>query len=67
MSEVHVHPVPEAFAKEANIDKAKYQEMYQQSVNDPDAFWAQQADEFLTWSKRWDKVQEFDFHKGTAN
>ena len=67
MSEVHVHPVPEAFAKEANIDKAKYQEMYQQSVNDPDAFWAQQADEFLTWSKRWDKVQEFDFHKGTAS
>jgi acetyl-CoA synthetase len=67
MSEVHVHPVPEAFAKEANIDKAKYEEMYQQSVNDPDAFWAQQADEFLTWSKRWDKVQEFDFHKGTAS
>ncbi|GAA5315725.1 MAG: acetate--CoA ligase [Candidatus Pelagadaptatus aseana] len=67
MSEVHVHPVPEAFAKDAIIDREKYDAMYKQSVEDPDAFWGQQAEEFLTWSKPWNKVQEFDFHKGTAN
>jgi acetyl-CoA synthetase len=66
MSEVQVHPVPEAFAKDAIIDRAKYDAMYKQSVEDPDAFWGQQAEEFLTWSKPWNKVQEFDFHNGTA-
>ncbi|MCF6355159.1 MAG: acetate--CoA ligase, partial [Candidatus Polarisedimenticolaceae bacterium] len=25
-------------------------------------FWAEQAEIFLTWSKKWDKVQEWDFH-----
>ncbi len=67
MSEVHVHPVPAEIAKSAWIDRDKYESMYRQSVDNPDEFWAQQANEFLTWSKPFTKVQEFDFHKGTAN
>ncbi|WP_439134847.1 acetate--CoA ligase, partial [Pseudomaricurvus sp.] len=67
MSEVHVYPVPAETAKTAWIDRAKYDAMYRQSVEDPDTFWAEQANEFLTWSKPFSKVQEFDFHKGTAS
>ncbi|NIB39281.1 acetate--CoA ligase [Pseudomaricurvus alkylphenolicus] len=67
MSEVHVYPVPTEVASNAWIDKQKYDAMYRQSVENPDQFWAEQANEFLTWSKPFGKVQEFDFHQGTAN
>ncbi len=62
MSEDKVYPVPAEVAASAHIDAAKYQEMYQRSVDDPDGFWGDAADEFLTWSKKWDKVSEWDYH-----
>jgi len=64
MSEHKTYPVPEAFAESAHIDSAKYQEMYQQSVDDPEGFWAQQAEQFVTWTKKWDKVWDWDYKDG---
>ena len=37
--------------------------MYTRSIEDSDAFWAEQAEEFIDWFKPWDAVQEWDFHK----
>ena len=62
MSE-EIYPVPEAFAAQANITQDEYQKMYRQSLDDPDTFWAEQAEKYLTWSKKWDKVQEWSFDK----
>ena len=64
MSESKVYPVPEEFAENAHITNELYEAMYQRSIEDPDGFWADQANEFLDWTKTWDKVQEFDFTKG---
>ncbi|GAB4296973.1 MAG: acetate--CoA ligase [Thiohalomonadaceae bacterium] len=64
MSETKVYPVPSDFAAHAHIDNAKYEAMYQQSIKDPDGFWAEQAKTFLTWFKPWHKVSEWDYHKG---
>lgn len=61
-----VHTVPPAIAQNAHIDETTYHSLYQQSVSDPDTFWAEQAKAFLTWQKPWDKVNEYDFHKGIA-
>ncbi|MEQ8289503.1 MAG: acetate--CoA ligase [Gammaproteobacteria bacterium] len=63
MSDVKVYEVPAEVAKHAHIDKAKYDDMYARSINDADAFWAEQAEEFLDWDSKWDKVQEWDFNK----
>jgi acetyl-CoA synthetase len=65
MSESKIYGVPAGFAAKAHITEAKYQAMYQRSVDDPEGFWAEQADQFLTWNKRWDKVLSWDFK--TAN
>ncbi len=67
MSDVKIYEVPEEVAKKAHIDKAKYEEMYDRSINDADAFWAEQAEEFLSWSSKWDKVQEWDFTDAQIN
>ena len=58
------YPVPEQVAKHALINKADYEAMYQRSIDDPDGFWAEQAEAFLSWSRKWDTVQEFDFVAG---
>ena len=61
MSESQTYPVPADFAAQANISQDDYQRMYRQSLDDPDTFWAEQADNYLTWTKKWDKVQQWSF------
>ena len=40
----------------------EYKEKYEQSVNDPEGFWEEVADNFQ-WKKKWDKVLDWDFSK----
>lgn len=40
----------------------QYKEVYQQSVENPEQFWAAQAETF-TWQKKWDTALESDFRK----
>jgi len=63
MSEGKTYPVSKEFAEAAHVDKAKYDEMYAQSIENPDEFWAEQAEQFIDWFKPFDVVQEWDFHK----
>ena len=56
-------PVPANF-NDAHIDAQRYRDMYQQSLNDPDTFWAEMANEFLDWDHTWDTVVRYDFSKG---
>nr|VFJ59955.1 MAG: acetyl-coenzyme A synthetase [Candidatus Kentron sp. DK] len=62
MSDVKVYDVPAEFAARAHIDEARYREMYQRSISDPDGFWAEQAKEFVTWFEPWKKVCEWDYN-----
>ena len=65
MSEsAETHPVPQSFAEGTHVSNADYKRMYKQSVEQPEQFWAEQAKEFLTWSKDWDQVCQSDFLKG---
>ncbi|MEN8177617.1 MAG: acetate--CoA ligase [Pseudomonadota bacterium] len=56
-----VYEVPAEFAAQANITSEQYTEMYQRSIDDPEGFWAEQANEYLTWFKPWDKVLDWSF------
>ncbi|MCE3253485.1 MAG: acs [Cellvibrio sp.] len=67
MSEVHLYPVPESFKSKAAINLARYKEMYDQSINAPDIFWAEQAKTFLTWEKPWSQVAKSDLRKGEVS
>ncbi len=61
MSEIKTYPVPEDFAAQANITAAEYAEMYQQSVDDPEGFWSEQAEKYLSWFKPWNSVSDWSF------
>jgi len=66
MYEIKNHPVDPAYAKDANLTLEQYQAWYKESLEQPDQFWAARAEQFLTWSKPWSKVNEYDFSKGEA-
>ena len=51
-----VHPVNDYFRKRALVNQEKYQQMYSESVQDPDKFWAEQAKR-ITWMKPFTKVK----------
>jgi acetyl-CoA synthetase len=60
MSEVQVYPVSKEVAARALLDKGTYQRMYQESINDPDAFWAEQGKR-INWIKPYTKVKNASF------
>ena len=63
MSEAKLYPVPADFAAKAHIDHDGYQQMYQRSIEDPEGFWAEQAEQFVTWTKPWNKVLDWSYDK----
>ena len=64
MSDSKIYNVPEEFSRNALIDEASYKAMYEESISDPAGFWADQAEQFLSWDKPWDKVLDWDYSKG---
>ncbi|PID49975.1 MAG: acetate--CoA ligase [Proteobacteria bacterium] len=61
MSDIKTYPVPEAFAQHAHINAEQYSAMYEQSIIDPEGFWAEQAENYLSWRKKWDNVLDWSF------
>jgi len=61
MTQSKIYPVSTAIAKHAHVNARQYKQMYERSINESDAFWAEQAEKFITWNKKWDKVQEWSF------
>lgn len=52
--------VKEEIKAKAKIKPADYEKMYSESIKDPEAFWAQQA-ERLNWYEKWKKVKTTSF------
>lgn len=55
------YPVPIDFAAQANVNASQYAEMYQRSIEDPEGFWSQQAQKYITWFKPWHSVSDWCF------
>ncbi|MGZ8385078.1 MAG: acetate--CoA ligase [Nitrospira sp.] len=58
------YAISDEFRKRAHITEQRYRDLYKRSVEDPEGFWSEQADRFVSWSGRWEKVLEWDFQKG---
>jgi acetyl-CoA synthetase len=57
------YPVPEAFAKQANLTPEKYREMYAASIADPVAFWGEQGRR-LDWTVPYTEVRDVSWETG---
>jgi acetyl-CoA synthetase len=68
--EIESFPPPEDFVRQANITD---ESIYERAESDPEAFWAEQAEE-LDWASKWDTVLDWSeppfakwFEGGTLN
>jgi acetyl-CoA synthetase len=61
-----VYPVPAEWAERAWADNAKYQEMYERSIADPDGFWAEMSKR-LDWMKAPTKIKNTTYGPGDVS
>ncbi len=61
MSDSKTYPASAEFVSQANIKAKEYAEMYQQSIDDPEGFWSEQAENYISWFKPWDAVSNWSF------
>ncbi len=57
------YPAPEQFAARAHIREAEYKSQYSASIQNPEKFWADQA-ERLDWFRKWDSIKYEDMKAG---
>ncbi|MFZ3063075.1 MAG: acetate--CoA ligase [Actinomycetota bacterium] len=63
LEEKRQFPPPKEFSEKAHIKSMEqYEALYKKSIEDPNTFWAEQA-EAIDWYKKWDKVEEYDFNE----
>ena len=48
--------------RKVRVDEKTYQDWYQESIQQPQEFWAKQADRVLSWFQPWDEVCIGDFN-----
>ncbi|MES2217385.1 MAG: acetate--CoA ligase [Pseudomonadota bacterium] len=48
--------IPAKFARETHLNLAQYQKLYAESIQDPQGFWGEQAEKFISWFEPWDTV-----------
>ncbi len=64
MREKRVFQPPEELSQSAHVKSMEeYQQLYRESVENPEGFWGRMAEESLEWFRKWDKVLEYDFSK----
>ena len=57
-----IYPVPASWSQSALIDDARYGQMYARSIEEPDAFWRDEAKR-LDWIKPFTTVSTTSFHE----
>jgi len=60
ISSIPTYDIPEAVKGKTDIDWSRYQQMYRRSLDDPEGFWTEMADEFVSWQSRWRRVLRWD-------
>ena len=54
-----IYDIPETVKGRTAIDDELYTQMYTRSVEEPEAFWSEQAESRVDWFEKWDSVRLF--------
>ena len=60
--DTQIYPVPDSVRSRALIDDAGYREMYARSIDDNEAFWAEQAKR-IDWIKPFSQIKDVSYAK----
>lgn len=67
MFDISDFPKADAVRRSAQLSQDDYHQLYRQSIEQPEVFWAGQAKRFLHWSQPWDSVHRYDSRTGQAS
>ena len=67
MTKETIYEPSEEIINDAVISNQEFEELYKESINNPDQFWDQQARTYLSWDKEWDVIKESDLTKGDVS
>ena len=67
MPETKIYPVSTDVKNRSHLNPERYEELYQQSINTPEEFWAEQAGELLHWHEPWKTVMHSEFEKAETS
>ena len=61
---IPVYTPPAKFSANAHVKSLdEYRATYDRSVSDPEGFWAEQAEQRITWIEKWHTVRKYDYTK----
>ena len=49
------------------LTESEFEKLYEESINNPNKFWATQAETYLDWEVKWDEVQNSNLTKGEVS
>ena len=58
------YPVSKSIKATANLDEKTFNKMYEDSINDPESFWASQASLQVDWIKQPTEIISYDMREG---
>ncbi len=61
-----VYPVPDAFARQANLTPETFKKMYDRSIADPESFWSEHGQR-IDWMKPYTKAKNVSWEEGDFN
>ena len=59
-----IYKVPDKVKLNSLMSKEEYENLYDQSIKNPEKFWSEQAIRYLDWDSKWTNVKQEDFLKG---
>jgi len=62
-----IYRVPQGIKESALLKKETYEKLYDESITNPDEFWANQARLNLDWISEWETVSESNFIEGKVS
>ena len=62
-----IYKVPQDIKESALLKKEAYEKLYDESIANPDKFWAKQARLNLDWISEWETVSESNFTEGKVS
>ena len=64
MNKEKIYKPPQSILENSNISETEFNKLYKKSLENPEEFWADQADLYLDWDEQWTKVKEIDIERG---
>ena len=64
MNKEKIYKPPQSILQNSNISETEFNKLYKKSLENPEEFWADQADLYLDWDEQWTKVKEIDIERG---